>query len=72
LIAQAQSKVVPEVGKKTNNNHPNDLRTQNSKNFTFADCWKIPFILAGFFATAIAGVGSPTGLPGGTWGDILD
>ena len=72
LIAQAQSKVVPEVGKKTNNNHPNDLRTQNSKNFTFADCWKIPFILAGFFAAAIAGVGSPTGLPGGTWGDILD
>ena len=60
LIAQAQSKVVPEVGKKTNNNHPNDLRTQNSKNFTFADCWKIPFILAGFFAAAIAGVGSPT------------
>ena len=72
LIAQAQSKVVPEVGKKTNNNHPNDLRTQNSKNFTFADCWKIPFILAGFFAAAIAGVGSPTGLPGGTRGDILD
>ena len=72
LIAQAQSKVVPEVGKKTNNNHPNDLRTQNSKNFTFADYWKIPFILAGFFAAAIAGVGSPTGLPGGTWGDILD
>ena len=72
LIAQAQSKVVPEVGKKTNNNHPNDLRTQNSKNFTFADCWKIPFILAGFFAAAIAGVGSPTGLPGGPWGDILD
>ena len=72
LIAQAQSKVVPEVGKKTNNNHPNDLRTQNSKNFTFADCWKIPFILAGFFAADIAGVGSPTGLPGGTWGDILD
>ena len=72
LIAQAQSKVVPEVGKKTNNNHPNDLRTQNSKNFTFADCWKIPFILAGFFAAAIACVGSPTGLPGGTWGDILD
>ena len=72
LMAQAQSKVVPEVGKKTNNNHPNDLRTQNSKNFTFADCWKIPFILAGFFAAAIAGVGSPTGLPGVTWGDILD
>ena len=72
LIAQAQSKVVPEVGKKTNNNHPNDLRTQNSKNFTFADYWKIPFILTGFFAAAIAGVGSPTGLPGGTWGDILD
>ncbi|MDA7496769.1 hypothetical protein N8491_03110 [Akkermansiaceae bacterium] len=72
LIAQAQSRVVPEVGKKTNNNHPNDLRTQNPKKFTFADCWKIPFILAGFFAAAIAGVASPTGLPGGTWGDILN
>jgi hypothetical protein len=71
LIAQAQSRVVPEVGKKTNNN-PNDLRTQNSKKFTFADCWKIPFILAGFFAAALAGVASPTGLPGGTWGDILN
>lgn len=70
LIAQAQSKVVPEVGKKTNNNHPNDLRIQNPKKFTFADCWKIPFILVAFLATATAGL--PAGLPGGTWGDILD
>ena len=71
LIAQAQSRVVPEVGKKTNNN-PNDLRTQNSKKFTFADCWKIPFIIGAFLTAAIGGMGSPSGLPGGTWGDILN
>ena len=72
LIAQAQSKVVSEVEQKTNNNHPRDLRIQNPKKFTFADCWKIPFIIGAFLTAAIGGMGSPSGLPGGTWGDILN